>query len=165
MARIFNALVDYMSDEDWRFDILEGKTLLKFNVQVKSGRLVCYGEAEEDREIALFYSYLPANAPEDRRAAVAEFLTRANHGMRVGNFEMDYRDGEIRYKTSIDVEGGELSPKMIENLLNANLSTMDRYFTGLMSVIFSNERSPAELIDAIERPHPVGGDDDDEFDD
>jgi hypothetical protein len=151
MGRLFNALVDYMSEEDWKFEILEGQTLLKFHVQVKSGRLVCYAEAEEDKELVLFFSYLPANVPSDKRAAAAEFITRANHGMRVGNFEMDYRDGEIRYKTSVDVEGGEITHKMIENLLNANLSTMDRYFNGLMTVIYS-DRPPHELIDEIERP-------------
>jgi hypothetical protein len=29
--------------------------------------------------------------------------------MIIGNFEMDFEDGEIRYKTSIDVEDDSLS--------------------------------------------------------
>jgi len=35
---------------------------------------------------------------------VNEFLTRANYGLNIGNFEMDFQDGEIRFKTAIDVE-------------------------------------------------------------
>ena len=58
--------------------------------------------------------------------------------MRIGNFELDFDDGEIRYKTSIDVEGGELIDKMIDNLLRANLTTTDRYFGGLMELIYGD---------------------------
>jgi len=43
-----------------------------------------------------------------------KFLTRANYGMMIGNFEMDFTDGEIRYKTSIDVEGDKLSSALIK---------------------------------------------------
>ena len=32
----------------------------------------------------------------EERAAMAEFLCRANYGMRYGNFEMDLQDGELR---------------------------------------------------------------------
>ena len=86
---------------------------------------------DEEKYWLIFYSYLPVNVPVDKMVAAAEFVTRANRGMRIGNFELDYDDGEVRYKTSLDVEGGELSSKMIDNLLRANLSTTNRYFAGL----------------------------------
>ncbi|HEY8505954.1 MAG TPA: YbjN domain-containing protein [Gemmataceae bacterium] len=151
MAGIFSALIDYMEEEEWRYEILEGETVLRFNVKTHSGRLLCYGEAQEDKDWLLFYSYLPVNVPEEKMPQAAEFVARANRGMRIGNFELDVEDGEVRYKTSIDVEGGELTPKMIDNLLHANLSTMDRYFNGFMELIYG-DKSAAELIDLIERP-------------
>ena len=80
----------------------------------------------------------------------------------IGNFEMDYNDGEVRYKTSIDVEGGELSPKMIENMMQANLMTMDRYFPGLMSVLYGG-RDPAESIAEIEGGHSEDAEEEDEL--
>ena len=46
--------------------------------------------------------------PEEMRVPMAEFLTRANYGLRIGNFEMDFEDGEVRYKSSVDFEGIEL---------------------------------------------------------
>jgi hypothetical protein len=67
---------------------------------------------------------------------VADFLTRANYGLIVGNFEMDLNDGEVRYKTSIDVEGDELTPALLRNLAYTNVKTMDRYLPGLMSVMY-----------------------------
>jgi ankyrin repeat protein len=42
--------------------------------------------------------------PEDRRASVADLMARANYDLQnkqLGNFEMDFKDGELRYKTSV----------------------------------------------------------------
>jgi hypothetical protein len=48
---------------------------------------------------------------------MAEYLTRANYGLILGNFAMDMADGEVHYKVSVDFEDGLLSPKMANNML------------------------------------------------
>lgn len=55
-----------------------------------------------------------------------------------GNFEMDFEDGEIRYKTSIDVEGESLSFALIKKLVYANVTMMDEYLPGIIAAIKSN---------------------------
>ena len=57
---------------------------------------------------------------------------------------------------------------MIDNLLRANLSTMNRYFPGMMELIYS-DKSPKELIQKIEGAEEaetsgVDSDDDEEDD-
>src|SRR5262245_10838459 len=165
MTGLFSTLIDYMEEEDWKYEILEGETIIRFHFKGSAGRLLCYGEVDEEKCWLIFYSYMPVNAPPEKMAQVAEFVTRANRGMRIGNFELDFDDGEIRYKTSIDVEGGELTSKMIDNLLRANLSTINRYFAGLMELIYGNQ-PPSEIIKRIETP-PSGLDalDEEESDD
>jgi hypothetical protein len=44
----------------------------------------------------------------------------ANSDMIIGNFQLDFHDGEILYKRSIDVEGDTLSFACINNLIYAN---------------------------------------------
>jgi hypothetical protein len=149
MAGIFSRLIDFMEEEEWKYEILEGETVLRFHFKGSAGRLLCYADVEEEKDWLIFYSYLPVNAPADKMQAMAEFVTRANRGMRIGNFELDYEDGEIRYKTSIDIEGGELTNKMMDNLLRANLSTMNRYFPGMMELIYS-DKAPKDLVAKIE---------------
>ncbi|MGK7942847.1 MAG: hypothetical protein AB4058_00075, partial [Microcystaceae cyanobacterium] len=56
---------------------------------------------------------------------------------------------EIRYKTSIDVEGDRLTPALVENLVNINVITVDRYFPGMMKVIYGG-MSPEEAIHSVE---------------
>jgi hypothetical protein len=149
MAGIFSRLIDFMEEEDWNYEILEGETVLRFNFKGRAGRLFCYADVEEEKDWLIFYSYLPVNVPADKMVTVAEFIARANRGMRIGNFELDFEDGEVRYKTSIDIEGGELTGKMIHNLLQANLCTMDRYFPGIMELIYG-DKTAKELIHKIE---------------
>ena len=152
MTGLFSTLIDYMEDEEWKYEILEGETIIRFHFKGRAGRLLCYGEVDEEKCWLIFYSYMPVNSPAEKMTQVAEFVTRANRGMRIGNFELDFDDGEVRYKTSLDVEGGELSNKMIDNLLRANLTTIDRYFSGLMELIYG-EKPPSEIIKRIETPH------------
>jgi hypothetical protein len=65
--------------------------------------------------------------------------------MIIGNFELDFADGEIRYKTSIDVKGDILSFELIKQLVYANVTMMDEYLPGIMSVI-DNDVSPEDAI-------------------
>lgn len=65
--------------------------------------------------------------------------------MIIGNFEMDFADGEIRYKTSIDLEDANLTFSQIKRLVYTNVTIMDEYLPGIRSVIDGD----AEAKDAI----------------
>lgn len=101
------------------------------------------------REIGIFYSVLPQFVPEERRREVAEFLMRANHGLVVGNFEMSFDSGEVRYKTNIISAPEGLDDALMEALLHTNISTHDRYVPGMMQVIYGGV-DPVEACKRIE---------------
>jgi hypothetical protein len=146
---IFEAIVNFFKKEDWQFQQTETELTLRLAFQGKNGKWNCYARAREEQEQFIFYSICPVNAPEEKRISVAEFLTRANSGMMIGNFELDFNDGEISYKTSIDVEGDRLSTALIKRLVYANVMMMDEYLPGILSVIYGNV-SPADAIAQIE---------------
>jgi len=145
MGDILDAAMSFFKEDGWSFTQLEDQPILKLGFQGESGQWPCYAQAREELAQLLFYSVCPVKAPENRRIAVAEFLTRANYGLYIGNFELDMTDGEIRYKTSIDVEGSLLSPALVKPLVYANVLMMDRYLPGIMSVIYGN-MPPAEAV-------------------
>ena len=97
----------------------------------------------------IFYSFCPLQAPAERRLAVAEFLTRANYGLIIGNFELDFGDGEIRYKTSLDVDTDRLTPALMKQLVYANVLTLDQYLPGILAVI-EGSSLPEEAIAGVE---------------
>lgn len=155
MAGIMAMARQFFVEDDWKFQEIEGADTLRMGFNGHNGTWTCYAQAREADEQFVFYSVIPALVPEAKRPAMAEFLHRANYGLRIGNFEIDYSDGEIRYKTSIDVEGDRLTPQLVKMLVYANLTTCDRYFGGIMKVLYT-ETAPFDAIQEIENP-PADG--------
>ena len=146
---LFDAMVDFFKSDDWPCTQLEDRPVLSMNFDGKNAKWTCYAQAREEQQQFIFYSVCPVNTPVDKRAAMAEFITRANYGLIIGNFELDFEDGEIRYKTSLDAEDLALNATAFKNLVYANVSMMDQYLPGIMSILYS-EISPREMIDQIE---------------
>lgn len=151
MSTILKAVVKFFQEDQWPFDQIEGRPILRTRFRGKNGEWMCFAQAREEQFRFIFYSVCPVNAPENKRPEMAEFLTRANYGLIIGNFEMDYSDGEIRYKTSIDVEGDELTSALIKQMMYANVMTMDKYLPGIMKVLYANA-SPRDAIVEVEGP-------------
>lgn len=149
MGPILQAAIDFFIEDNWKFSQLEGKSALSLPCSGKHGSWLCWAEAREEQQQFVFYSICPVKVPEQKYTSVCEYLTRANYGLVIGNFEMDLRDGEVRYKTSVDVEGQELTSALVKHLVYANLSTMDRYLPGIMGVIYGN-LSPVQAISQVE---------------
>lgn len=103
-------------------------------IRFRSGPLICVAQARGERQL-LVYCLAPASVPPPRRVAAAEFLTRANYGMAVGNFELDMEDGEVRFKTSLDSGGGVLGAEHVRPLIDVALQMMRDYLPGLRAVI------------------------------
>ena len=152
--RAFKILGTWLEEDGWHPQRLDEKHVYRFGCRGKNGTFTCFAQVHTEMEQLIFYIVAPVNATEERREAVAEFVTRANYGMRIGNFEMDYADGEIRYKSSLDFEGISLSSQLIKNALYPAVQTTDQYLPGLMKVIYG-DGEPLDIIGEIEDPSDV----------
>jgi hypothetical protein len=115
----------------------------------ENGKWRCYAHVIEERQRFVFLSSLANFVPKLMRLEAAEYLTRANFGMEVGNFEMDFSDGTVRYRTSVDIEGGDLTTMMIKNLAYVNIAVMDQYLPGLRKVVIDGIE-PEKAIEEVE---------------
>lgn len=140
--KLSDVMLDFFAEDDWEFVQLE--EMLQMSFQGENGRWTCYAKAADEDEQFIFYSVCPLNAEETQLIKIAEFITKVNYGLIIGNFELDFSDGEIRYKTSIDVEEDRLTTALIKQLVYANVLTMDRYLPGIVAVL--NNLSVDEAI-------------------
>jgi hypothetical protein len=147
--RAFAAVGQFLEDDGWHPQTIEENYVYRAFFAGSHGEVACFAQVRVDLEQFLFYAVMPMRAPEQMRTPVAEFLTRANYGLRIGNFEMDYTDGEVRYKSSLDFEGDELSQSLIRNAIYPAVQTLDRYMPGILSVIYGG-KSPEEAITEVE---------------
>ena len=93
----------------------------------------------------MVYSMIPFRIPDPRHTAIAVFLTRANYGLAIGNFELDFDDRDVRHKTSVDVEGAALEQPLIDHLFLANVVTVDRYLRAMEAVVEGADPTAAVL--------------------
>lgn len=147
--RAFATLGQFLQEDEWYPQQIEDKHVYRMGFSGKNGQTTCFAQIRADLEQFMFYVVAPVKVPENLRLSVAEFTTRANYGMRIGNFEMDFKDGEIRYKSSLDFEGATLTPALIRNAIYPAVQTMDRYLPGLMSVVYGGN-SAADAIAQVE---------------
>lgn len=145
MDTLLDALQRFMEQDNWPVEALGDQAALRTVFAGANGQWTCYAQTLEELRQAVFYSLCPAAASPERRAPVAEYLTRANYGLVMGNFEMDFDDGTIRFKTSVDVPEGELTQALARNLLYTNVLMMDRYLPGIMLVNYAGQ-SPVEAL-------------------
>jgi hypothetical protein len=148
--QIFAEMVNFFNQDDWSFYQIKGLPVLQMGFQGKNGQFTCYARAREQEQQFVFYSICPVTVPKSKRRALGEFIARANYGMIIGNFELDFAEGEVAYKTSIDVEGSTLTFPQMKRLVDTNVAMMDHYLPGIKSVI-QGDASPEEAIAQIEK--------------
>ena len=147
MASVLDTLVSFFDRDGWQYRRLEEYSALEMGIAGEAGnyRLVALVDAE--KAIVRFLTFVEGKVAEVRRREVMEFITRANYGLLLGNFEMDLGDGEVRFKCSLDVEESELGYRQYHNLLFVSLATMDRYYPGLQRVVQGTADAAAAIAD------------------
>ena len=145
----FETLGEWLEQDGWHPERIEQMHAYRMGLAGKHGRYLCVAEVRMQLQQLLFYVLVAAKVPEPRRLAVSEAIARANWGLRIGNLEFDFTDGEIRYKSSLDFEGELLSPTLIRNAIYPAVETMDHYLPALMAVAYG-DKEPAEAIADVE---------------
>ncbi|MHB8865621.1 MAG: YbjN domain-containing protein [Pirellulaceae bacterium] len=118
-----------------------------FRLEVGTCRVI----AAVDAESGLFqvFGYSPICVPEGARRLIAETITRANYGLRIGKFEMDCEEGELRFQVAHILTDDRLDDDVIGRLMGTTVAMLDMYLPAVLSVIFGNE-TPQDAIRCAE---------------
>ena len=101
-----------------------------------------------ENEQFLFYIHIGLPADSSRRDEVARFTTLANSGLCIGNFEMEYDDGIVRFKSSVDFSNTELSEPLIRNAILGAMNAIEVYAEPLIDVIGRGKGAAAAFREA-----------------
>lgn len=98
------------------------------------------------------YAVFPISADAGNAAQMtkmAEFISRANYGMHNGNFELDFKDGEIRYKSYVNCEGILPTQEMISASICCPATMLSVYSDGMIRALFT-DMTAAEAVKRCE---------------
>lgn len=137
--------------EGWTygFDEAAGTLEAGFDLESRLGQAPLYIHVLED--VVLCHAYASLKVPEEDRHRVMEFVTRANCGLKLGNFEMDLDTGVVCFKTTFCLTGVPLPTRgAMTELVRGALSVLEDYGDALDDVI-KGRRTPAEAVRQAER--------------
>ena len=106
-------------------------------------------QVDEEAELFQVYGYAPIRIPEGSRPAIAETVARANYGLRVGKFEFDVDQGEVRFQASQVLTDDGVDDGVIDRLITVTMAMLDLYLPAVLSVIYGNEL-PKDAIRCVE---------------
>ena len=132
---LLSELKRVFDENDWPYSQVDGAPVLVSELSGPEGRWDFYAQAVEEKDLVLLYSIAPERVPEERRLDVSEFLTKANYGLADGNFELDFDDGEVRYKTVLHVQGDALDALLVRRLVRSNGTALETYLPSIHSVM------------------------------
>lgn len=140
-------MIQFFDEDQWNYRIMPDSSMIETHVRGKNGYFRLFAHARVNDGLYVFISVLGHSIPDESRLRLMEYVTRANFGLNMGNFEFDLDSGELRFKTVVDVRGIEdiFDPVFIKRMVYVNVLTMDQYIPGVMRVLYGQEDVKAVL--------------------
>lgn len=145
MKSIKAKIVEYLKEDGWNFEEPDEK-VVRTGVKGENCNYHLFFICEEERNQMVLIGFQETAIPEQYRSKAAELLTRANLGLMVGNFVMDFADGDYRFRIGINLEDGKLSSAMIRNFIAITYKMLDDMYPCVMKLIYG-ETDVDELYD------------------
>ena len=149
MNAAYEKLIQHLDERDVSY-LTNGESrsiCADFRCEVGTYRIIAAVDAES--ELFQVFGYSPVRVPEGARPAIAETIARANFGLRVGKFEMDFDQGELRFQAAQILTDDSLDEAVIDRLMGTTMSMLDMYLPAVLSVIYGNEL-PKDAIRCVE---------------
>jgi hypothetical protein len=139
----------YVNEHGWAAKRMPDQTAFKAKKDGEHHAIYYYFEIEVALEQFLFYIAPEISLFQQQVPPMAEFVCRANYGMRIGCWDLDFKAGKISFRSSINFKGVELTPTLIDNTIQPALAAFDEFFPGVQRV-FAGLDTPADAILKIE---------------
>lgn len=151
MADMLEMAATFFAARHWQHAMIAKPRAVEVVHDFSVERFRSYAQFKNGDRIFVYYSVSPTRAPPERRDAVMRYLTLVNFGQLVGAFEMDLADGEVRFRTSIDLEGQPLTDALLSGVVYPNHQAVTDYLPGLLQVIRGEQGADEAYRDAVEQ--------------
>ncbi len=150
MTAAYEELLHVLDERDINYSTGEDQSI-RTTIQGDVATYWTAARVEEDLfQVACFS---PLRIPVGSRRDIAEAIVRANYGLRVGKFEMDFDDGEIRFQVSQILDGDAVGPAVIDRMIGTAVNMMDTYLPAFLAVVYAND-PPNEAVAWVEAGWP-----------
>ena len=148
MKKTLELIENFFNDLNWKYTYDAENTKIQTGINMTNalGNLDIYIVFRKTSYSVLVC--LNSHVEKKYLQQVSEYLHRVNFGLNNGNFELDYEDGEIRYKTFVSFENIELSKDIIEESILLPLGMFEKYGMNLLLLMLQKADPKSLAINA-----------------
>ncbi len=129
-----HVMLTWFKDKQMSYDYCEDNNIITSGIELShlEVRIFCGTTPEESPFLIIRY---PMRAPESVRPSVGEFLMRLNFAAKRSLCELDFNDGEIRFRMVSDLTGSAFSQDHFAVMMGQMLLFADMAYPCLASVM------------------------------
>lgn len=132
---IARVITDFLDDDDWNYTLDEEKEIIRMNLNIKSKmKKVSIMVDLRDDKYLLFMTY-PLSCDKEDQVEMASLINMVNYSLMFGCFEMDTRDGEIRFRMSVDCDNLLPSREVVKHSIYRAAASCQKYGNAFVQVI------------------------------
>ena len=144
-------LKEYLASQEWNYEDMRDNddvyiAAMGFSVEGRLNSIRLLVQADETTIQS--FGVCPINATESSAPQVVEYVTRANYGLKIGKFEFDYSDGEVRFQSSLSSLEGTPNLANIERVVDMPIRMFNRYGDGLVKALMGLGDPKADIAEA-----------------
>ncbi|MBM76192.1 MAG: hypothetical protein CMK59_12385 [Proteobacteria bacterium] len=135
MEEIIQLTFSYCQRQEWNPSVASDGASIELKRKTDVAEWTSQLVFHPHRPQMAIYSYLPVSTPPQHRHTAFELLHRINEGLILGNFEYLFNSDQIRFKTSADLSGQQLTTAFLLPLFHFNQLGIEQYFTPLLAAL------------------------------
>lgn len=143
-------VIAYFEARGWPISRHDTLPVVRMEFAADNAEGTMFVQITPGRRRVVAYAALPDRVPPERRADVGELLIRANGALSIGNFDLDLDEGEIRFRSGLDLGATVLTDDLIDPLVQSCLVSVGDVAPAIAEVI-AGRRRPEEAINEVWR--------------
>lgn len=153
MQAAYTELIEHLDALEVRYEAHAAHSMVIMHLRGKTAMHIVQARIDPDSDMFQVFAFAPVVVPVGARMAVAETVVRANYGLRLGKFELDFSDGELRFQIGQVLTNGHLEGEIINRVFDMAITVLDMYMPAFLSVIYGNDL-PADAVAHVEQGLP-----------
>ena len=144
---LLNQWANCMTENNWEFFINKKRNSIVFRVTGSGQTHPVEFRIREDSQLVIGTLTYVKKCPEEYRQTMGNYIAQQNFKMTIGGFEMNRKDGEVRFRNSLDIESIVITPLFVENFVKNITITGCRFYRSIVSIMNGGSVSAAlELL-------------------
>lgn len=136
LNRIKNAIETYLKKDKWDYMLDRENNIIFCGVNLINRLQECKIIIDIHNDKYIVYGFININCDEMHKDEMVKFIAMINYGLILGNFEMNYSDGEIRYKIATSCNNSIPSTNVIEESIEIPALMFHKFGDSILDVMF-----------------------------